>query len=480
MSTQNFPANAIQAPKYAVCKHGRGHEAKCGYAHKLVEVCMPLKLIGKMWYCKAHLPQGPSGIDLFCGQQFTAYQYDRIMKMIFTEGIRFSPDWARMFAYFEGLGGANEYIHDLDFGLSFFLEQYSEKIFHSPWYKVEKTISLGTCEYPFPLAYDLKERTLAERMLARKLTATCFKVFRAVHTWLDEGGTYAASTPMYWGAQSQHYIPIHRGSTYFLIGESEEPVWYYVSRSLKDLLSEGGWCPPGCLVYTCDSEPVYEVTMPVLTVQLQPYLEPIVDEIPGSILEVFTDGSCNPCIEGDRKGSGIAAGWIAGGNVGTDRVSLAGVWAGAEISELLGIVGALQYLWSIFSIDEPAAYDTILLRIDSKNAANHVFLDDPPVHESGRYLLPAISLAKFLVCRFADQGIKVCSTHIASASNPADRIASHEQRRRRAEDHWDPMCDVWPSFLPAVWQNVFKDVSTNQVSHSVLHDDIDADVFMTI
>ena len=31
----HFLANATQASKYAVCKHGLHHEDKCGYAHKL-------------------------------------------------------------------------------------------------------------------------------------------------------------------------------------------------------------------------------------------------------------------------------------------------------------------------------------------------------------------------------------------------------------------------------------------------------------
>ena len=125
-------------------------------------------------------------------------------------------------------------------------------------------------------------------------------------------------------------------------------------------------------------------------------------------------------------------------------------------------------------------YDTILLRIDSQNAEDHVFSEKPPLFDSGKYLLPAISLAKRLVARFTTAGIRVCPRHIASKDNIAHRIAKHEQEMRRTVDHWDSMCDVWPDFMPSVWQNVFLDVAKNQAAYAALVEDIDVDVLMTL
>ena len=132
----------------------------------------------------------------------------------------------------------------------------------------------------------------------------------------------------------------------------------------------GGWCPPTAFAVSCMTAIAHDVSLPVLFAQSQPYVLEAADTsaIHGVILEVYTDGSHNPRIAGDHVGAGIAAGWIAGDDDATNRVSLAGVYAGAEISELLGIIGVLQYLYTKCMVDELPTYDTILLRIHSKNA----------------------------------------------------------------------------------------------------------------
>ena len=112
-----FGPNEIQAPKYAVCKHGRGHGVLCGFAHGLAEIGMPLKLLPAMWRCKANESRGHAGIDMFFGQRYIGAQHDRILQMICNEGLERIPSWARMFAYFVGFGPANEYVCDGDFGL---------------------------------------------------------------------------------------------------------------------------------------------------------------------------------------------------------------------------------------------------------------------------------------------------------------------------------------------------------------------------
>ena len=102
--TPRFPANAIQAPKYAVCKHGFSHSHLCGYAHKLAELGMPLVLLLAMWHCTAHVHRGHAGIDMFFGQAYTGAQYDRVIQMVHAEGLAGIPAWARLFAYFVGYG----------------------------------------------------------------------------------------------------------------------------------------------------------------------------------------------------------------------------------------------------------------------------------------------------------------------------------------------------------------------------------------
>ena len=182
----------------------------------------------------------------------------------------------------------------------------------------------------------------------------------------------------------------------------------------------------------------------------------------------------------DEPGQGIAAGWLVGHNAATDRVSIAGYFTGAEASELLGIICLLQYLWHKWTVDGEALYNAIVIRIDSKNAMHHVFRREPPLYEDGRYLLPAISLAMYLVKRFTDAGMRVTPEHVSSKHNSAHAIAKNEQARRRRTDQWSAAYDVWPEFLPVVWQNVFRHVSTNQVEKECIYDEIDMDVFLAI
>ena len=477
-----FGINELQQPKYAVCKHGQGHNAKCGFAHSLAEIGMPFKMRQAMWYCRANESRGHAGIDMFFGQQYTAAQHDRVLQMINSEGLARIPKWARMFSYFVGYGSENEYVCDNDFGLYAQLKKNSELIFKKEWSRIEPKVHDGTLEYPFPLALDEKQRTLAERMRVRMASAVVFPIMRAVCDWNDLGNWYAGQTSMHWGPHSQQYLPIKQGNTYYLIGASVDPTWYFVCEELKELL-QGGWCPPTAFRSTSISRIAHDVTLPVLEAQRQPYVSPPSRPPPiriGRVLDVCSDGSWNPDV--DAMGAGIAAGCIAGSDDATCRVSFAGVFAGAEIAELLGIILLLQYLYTKFQADtlngRSAKFETILIRIDSQNAQDHVFNSQRPAMDSGKYLLPAISLAKRLVARFTDAGIWVCPRHTSSKNNPAHRIAKHEQEARRRV-RWGPP-DVWPDFMPAVWQNVLIDVAKNQAARVLHIDDIDVDVLMTL
>ena len=68
--------------KYALCKHGPRHgRPDCGFAHKLGEVVLPLRIDDRMWSETADL----SGIDFFVGQEYTLVQTKRILAYVANE-----------------------------------------------------------------------------------------------------------------------------------------------------------------------------------------------------------------------------------------------------------------------------------------------------------------------------------------------------------------------------------------------------------
>ena len=108
--------------KYACCKHGPEHARCCGFAHALGELCIPeVCSQRRRWRDRSHERGGPSGIDLFVGQEYTAYQLDRILCLVFChgdDGLIALPGWARMLVWFRGLRHSEEYTLDADFGWS--------------------------------------------------------------------------------------------------------------------------------------------------------------------------------------------------------------------------------------------------------------------------------------------------------------------------------------------------------------------------
>ena len=346
---------------------------------------------------------------------------------------------------------------------------------------MEDLVKQGTAKCPFPLAVDANSLLLPERIRQRMRTPMRFNCLRCVCDWSDVGDWYAQHTSWHWGAESRQYLSIMTGSTYYLIGISADPAWYYVCSDIKYMLSHGGWCPPTAFEESRIISEGHEVTLPVLLPMPEPYVPEAIKPKPfGNSIQVYCDGSPNRFI-GDGWGCGIAAGWIAGDDDATGRVSLAGSFAGPEISELLGIIGALQYLWDTYTNPKVGAwqYEQVVLCIDSQNAQGHVFLPDAPTYESGKYLVPAITLAKRLVSRSMHAGIYVCARHVPSRFNLAHRIAKHEQEQRR-NDSWSPSHDVWPEFMPEQWKQVFRDVAKNQAASMVVVDELGHEVLMTI
>ncbi len=105
------------AVKYACCKRGPRHQLpSCMFANFLRDLDLPARIGPRLWKDLSHLPSGPSGIDIFFGQEYTVEQMDRIYCMIANEGPERIPEWARQLTWFLGEGSSGKYIHDGDFG----------------------------------------------------------------------------------------------------------------------------------------------------------------------------------------------------------------------------------------------------------------------------------------------------------------------------------------------------------------------------
>ena len=82
--------SGAQKAMYACCKHGPRHKdvmPNCTYAHRLDEIRLPEKYNWKMWQDLSAQPKGRPGIDIFCGQEYSPNQYERVLACIANEKI---------------------------------------------------------------------------------------------------------------------------------------------------------------------------------------------------------------------------------------------------------------------------------------------------------------------------------------------------------------------------------------------------------
>ena len=117
-------------------------------------------------------------------------------------------------------------------------------------------------------------------------------------------------------------------------------------------------------------------------------------------------------------------------------------------------------LGSILYDRQHQAPESYAILSDSKNAIHHVFDDIDPTHRDGKYLWPAIMLARALLSkvRRSKRGIRI--QWIPRKQNLAHAIARDEQRRRYKE-YWQ-LPDVLPIFFEEEWVSVFTLVASNQ------------------
>ena len=243
--------------KYACCSHGPQHlrtRPHCGFAHVLHELDFPERIHSRLWCDRSHEHEGPAGIDIFVGQEYTAKQLDRLFAMLANEGLVGIPAWARQLAWFLG-HGSSQYANDGDFGYFARMQIVSHTNFRT--------------------MKDSNGQTLNDRMQTRMATQTLFDVYVAKTGWSDNDKEYRDTTPLYWGAQSNQYLDIQAESAYYKIGcsDCDDPWWYMMPVIIQgSSLTYGGWAPPTYFTASEETLTLYEVEIPTLTLQEELYV----------------------------------------------------------------------------------------------------------------------------------------------------------------------------------------------------------------
>jgi len=425
--------------KYSLCKHGteckRYASNRCGFAHRIEEVDFPVGLKAcsmssldkQRWVCEAHTPKGHPSYDKYVGQRLSPYQWGRILMYIIhaEKSDTEMPIWARMALWFHGSRPVSHFVLD-DFS------------WHERMYDELGVVAASLyTTYSFDWDVDHDDVSFAEALQLRIGTMEKLQLYTAIADW-KEGQEYADLTSMHWGEHSRQYLDLVLGSHYILIGVSDEPIWYFVvEASQRDPLVSGGWVPPAFLQRIKGAErSAYQLQRPQLERSAAPYAaEPAAAmPLPHLGITMWCDGSV-------EHGYGYAAAWVGHGIYLHGVVSLRGSsYSGAEVAELVGIIGALYALHTA-----RAFTGDVVVFADSTNAVSHVSGDDP-VQTSGRMLLPLIRLARCLLAAVRGRGMQVRVQWIPRDQNRAHRIAKQMQRQRHRIQWRDE--DVWDTQLP--------------------------------
>ena len=352
------------------------------------------------------------------------------------------PVWARVLAWFVGFKPLERFASDGMFA------DYLEKVGLSPYNDAGDVVSEASGAYS--PAIDEDGLTLEQRMRRRASTAKKYGLMRASAS----AERYSGGTDMRWGPLSQQYLDLVKGECYVCI-ETLDKQWAYVVElaDVEYLVEEGGWVPCAYLGERIGTLTFYELPVPTEVKEVPKEVRQYEVVLPPSArcIQVYVDGSCD-------QSNGIAGAWKFGCGFVSDRASLASSMNGSEASELLGIVGGMM---SIYWHREE--YDFCILRVDSRNAIEHVFRDLTPASDDGRDLLPGIFLARDLVRKLRAFGKRVECMKVHRKRNPAHHVALSEVRIRR-ENEWLKRDDVWP--LPEKFKEVFRAMARNRRYHA--------------
>ena len=269
-----------------------------------------------------------------------------------------------------------------------------------------------------------------------------YTIYRAEVSWEDVCSYYAAHTAPEWGWYGRRYLKVEKGCMYgrLVMSPCAEAWWYMIPVDEHiEVLARGGWAPAS----------VFKATryFLILDEDEAPLLEPLAVVPPFGGIEVHVGGSAD-----DRQG--IAAGCYVAGEFRASRASLAlpGM-TGAEASEFLGITLGLLEIYRFRNL-----YSSAVLVVDSQYAIKHVFQSVGPGDRPHQDVLPAIVLARRIVCVLEDLNIRVSAVTASSRENLAPELAQSEMEYRRAGG-WLPDEDRWP--CDAAFKTVFQCVARN-------------------
>ena len=281
-----------------------------------------------------------------------------------------------------------------------------------------------------------------------------YMIYRAVVSWEDVGGYYAAHTAPEWGRYGCRYLKVEEGCMYgrLFMSACAEPWWYMVPvHDEVEVLTRGGWAPPSAFAATRyswfldrDDVPV----PPLLQYEWLLYEDEVPTLPPRSDILVYVGGAVD-----DRHG--IAASFVLQGPpMGSSScmsLALPG-FTGAEISGLFGITLGLLGIVTLCHFHSSA-----VLRTCDRYVIEHVFKGANPVDGTGQVVWPAIWLARLLIGVAEDFGISVSVEEVPFRENPAPRQARDEIEYRRGRGWSDE--DRW--FYDAAFKSVFLCVSRN-------------------
>jgi len=269
-----------------------------------------------------------------------------------------------------------------------------------------------------------------------------YTIYRAEVSWEDVCSYYAAHTAPEWGWYGRRYLKVEKGCMYgrLVMSPCAEAWWYMIPVDEHiEVLARGGWAPAS----------VFKATryFLILDEDEAPLLEPLAVVPPFGGIEVHVGGSAD-------DGQGIAAGCYVAGEFRASRASLAlpGM-TGAEASEFLGITLGLLEIYRFRHL-----YSSAVLVVDSQYAIKHVFQSVGPGDRPHQDVLPAIVLARRIVCVLEDLNIRVSAVTASSRENLAPELAQMEMEYRRAGG-WLPDEDRWP--CDAAFKTVFQCVARN-------------------
>jgi ribonuclease HI len=171
----------------------------------------------------------------------------------------------------------------------------------------------------------------------------------------------------------------------------------------------------------------------------------------GGCCLVFSDGS----VAGTgHSGSGISAGWFFSGSNVSGSASIACMCNGSGAGELLGIVAALHFAFTM-----RVAREFFIFQGDNQTMMHHVFHTSEPTTKKGRDLLPGILLARVLLAKLKQSNCVSYSWVPRNQNQDANSLSRRALRDRNG--WWASQYDELDG-LPDSFPEVFRLMGANR------------------